>query len=124
MASSPAYAKFPDHHVELEQKAGRVRAKFAGANIADSERCLLVLESRHDPVVYFPREDVDMDALLRAEDTTFCPFKGTASYWTIRVGDREAGSAVWSYEDPYDEVTDLTNYMAFYTDRIDAVTEG
>ena len=124
MVSSPAYAKYPEHHVELQQKEGRVRAEFAGRVIADSERCLLVLESRHDPVVYFPREDVDLGALEPVEDTTFCPFKGTASYWTIRVGDRAASKAVWSYEDPYDEVADLASYMAFYTDRIDTLREG
>jgi uncharacterized protein (DUF427 family) len=123
MASSPAYAKFPDHHVALEQSTGRVRVEFGGKSIADSQACLRVIESRHDPVLYFPREDVDLAALQRVEDTTFCPFKGTASYWTIRVGDREATNAIWSYEDPYDEAAGLRNYMAFYTDRIDAFHE-
>ena len=124
MASSPAFAKYPDHHVDLENKVGRVRVEFEGKTIADSESCRLVVESRHDPVIYFPREDVDMDALFRIEHTTFCPFKGTASYWTIRVGDREAEGAVWSYGDPYDEVRDLTGFMAFYTARVDAIREG
>ena len=123
MASSPAYAKYPDHEVALEEKTGRVRVEFAGKTIADSTRCRLVLESRCKPVVYFPREDVEMEVLEKVEDTTFCPFKGTASYYTIRVGDRAAESAVWSYEDPYDEVVDLANYLAFYPERIDALTE-
>jgi uncharacterized protein (DUF427 family) len=124
MASSPAFAKYPDHRVDLEEKSGRVRVEFAGRAIADSERCRLVLESRHDPVLYFPREDVDMDSLVAIEHTTFCPFKGTASYWTIRVEGREAEGAVWSYGDPYDEVGDLKDFMAFYTDRVDGIREG
>jgi uncharacterized protein (DUF427 family) len=123
MTSSPAYARHPEHHVELTEKAGRVRVEFAGRTIADSARSLLVLESHHDPVVYFPREDVAMDLLERAVDTTFCPFKGTASYYTIRVGDRTARTAVWSYEAPYDEVAGLAHYLAFYGDRIDALIE-
>jgi len=124
MASSPAYAKHPEHRVVLESKPGRVRALFAGETIADSTRAHLVRESRHDPIVYFPREDVRMAALEKREETTFCPFKGTASYWTIRVGGREAESAVWSYEDPYDEVAGLKDCMAFYLDRIDALDDG
>ena len=124
MASSPEYAKYPNHKVELEPKPERVRAMFGGEAIADSERCRLVLESRHDAVVYFPREDVRMDALEKLTDTTFCPFKGTASYFTVRVGEREAANAVWSYEDPFDEVRDLKDYMAFYVDRIDELTEA
>ena len=124
MASSPAYAKYPNHKIELEPKPERVRAMFGGEAIADSARCRLVLESRHDAVVYFPREDVRMAALEKVTDTTFCPFKGTASYFTIRVGEHEATNAVWSYEDPYDEVRDLKDYMAFYVDRIDELTEA
>lgn len=124
MASSPAYAKFPDHQVEIERKAGRVRALFVGEAIADSTACRLVLESRHGPVLYFPREDVAMATLEKAKETTFCPFKGTASYYTIRAGGREAPSAVWSYEDPYDEVASLKDFMAFYVDRIDGLQES
>jgi uncharacterized protein (DUF427 family) len=120
MTSSPAYAKYPDHRVDVTAKPGRVRVEFAGKTIADSARCLLVAESRHDPVVYFPREDVAMELLEAVDDTTFCPFKGTASYFTIRVGDRAARHAVWSYQDPYDEVAALARYVAFYRDRIDA----
>lgn len=124
MAGSPAYAKYPQHEVAIEPKPGRVRVRFAGDVIADSTACHLVRESRHDTVIYFPRADVRMDALEKVEDTTFCPFKGTASYWTVRVGDREAASAVWSYEDPYDEVAPLKDCMAFYLDRIDGLEEG
>ena len=124
MASSPAFAKYPEHRVALEAKPGRVRALFAGETIADSTRAHLVVESRHEPVVYFPRGDVRMDLLEKVSDTTFCPFKGTASYWTIEVGGRKAASAVWSYEEPFDEVAELTNHMAFYLDRIDAMNEG
>ena len=124
MASSPAYAKFPDHKVEVAKKPGRVRALFAGKAVADSTECRLVLESRHGPVVYFPRADVDMEMLEKVEDVTFCPFKGNASYYTIRADGREAPSSVWSYEKPYDEVAALKDCMAFYIDRIDGLEEG
>ena len=124
MASSPAYSKHPDHRVSIEANAGsRVRVEVAGTQIAESNDTRRVLESRCAPVVYLPRADVDMRRLEKTEHTTFCPFKGTASYYSIRVGDRVAENAIWSYEDPYDQVADLKDLMAFYPDRVDSLTE-
>ena len=119
MASSPAYAKHPQHEIEVRPHSGSVRVELGGQIIAESARCLAVRESRHDEVVYVPREDVKLEHLESTAHETFCPFKGTASYWTIRAGDREAENAVWSYEDPYDEVAELKDCMAFYTDRVE-----
>ena len=124
MASSPAYAKHPEHQIEVEINPGRVRAEFSDETIADSVRALRVLESHHDAVLYFPREDVQTLLIEKTAHTTFCPFKGTASYWSIRVGDHVAENAIWSYEEPYDEVATLRGAMAFYVERIDALREG
>ena len=123
MASSPAYAKYPEHQVDVRPNDTRVRVEFGGESIADSTRGLRVLESRHDPVVYVPRDEVQMHKLERTEHTTFCPFKGHATYYSVRVGDRVAENAVWSYEDPYDEVAGLADHVAFYVDRVDAYRE-
>jgi uncharacterized protein (DUF427 family) len=123
MASSPAYEKYPEHRVDVEPNANHVRAEFAGETIADSTRSLRVIESRHDPVVYVPREDLKQGLLEKTEHSTFCPFKGHASYYSIRVGDRVAENAIWSYEDPYDEVAELKDCAAFYLDRIDSLSE-
>jgi uncharacterized protein (DUF427 family) len=124
MALSPAFAKHPDHRVDVEARSGRVRVEFAGETIADSTRCLSVRESHHSEVVYFPRDDVRMQCVERSEYSTFCPFKGTATHWTLRVGDRVAENAIWSYEEPYDQVAELRECMAFYVDRVDALREG
>ena len=124
MARSPAYRQHPEHRVEVQPHHLRVRVGFAGVTVADSARSLRVLESRHDPVVYVPREDVRQELLERTEHSTFCPFKGRASYYSIRVGDRVAENAIWSYEDPYDEVAPLRGCMAFYLDRVDSLSES
>jgi uncharacterized protein (DUF427 family) len=124
MARSPAYAKYPDHCVDVETRPGRVRVEFAGETVADSTRCLSVRESHHGEVLYFPRDDVRMQWVEGSEHSTFCPFKGTATHFTLRIGDRVAPNAIWSYEDPYDEVAELRSCMAFYADRVDAVREG
>ena len=97
----------------------RVRVRFGGATLADSENATLVQETKHEPVVYFPRKDVNFDLLERTDHESFCPFKGEASYWTLRAGDREAENAAWSYEDPFDEVAGLKDLVAFYRDRVE-----
>ncbi len=113
------YHQFPDYRVDLEANPDRVQVRIDGAILADSSRTLIVLETKHDPVIYFPREDVLFDRLERTEHKTFCPFKGEASYWSVRVGDRVEENIVWSYEDPFDPVAGLKDHVAFYPDRVD-----
>ncbi len=113
------YHKFPDYRVDLDPSTTRVRVTFGGEVVADSDRTLVVRETKHEPVVYFPREDVRFDLLEPTSHTTFCPFKGEASYWTLRVGDRVEENVIWSYADPFDEVAGLKDYVSFYADRVD-----
>src|SRR5207302_10427362 len=107
----------PDYKITFEQSPRRVRVRFNGDTIADSSNAHLLFETRHLPVYYFPRADVRMDLLTSTHHHTFCPYKGTASYWTIHVGGRSAENAVWGYPDPYDEVPQLKDFVAFYWDR-------
>ena len=113
------YHRFPDYRVDLEPSSRRVRVSLDGQVVAESERTLTVRETKHDPVVYFPRDDVRFELLTRTDHETFCPFKGVASYWTLRVGDRVEENAVWGYDDPFDEVAGLESYVSFYPDRVD-----
>ncbi len=112
------YHRYPDYRVDLEPNPRRVQVTLRGQIIADSKRTLRVLETKHDAVIYFPREDVRMDLLERTDAESFCPFKGEASYWTVRAGDRVEANAVWSYEDPFEPVAGLKDYVSFYTDRL------
>ena len=73
---------------------------FAGVIIADSKRVMLLHEFGRLPVFYFPLEDVRMDVLEASEHRIYSPLKGEASYWTVRVGDRSAEHAAWSYPQP------------------------
>ena len=109
---------YPDYEVVLEAHPDVARASLEGAVIAESERSVLLRETRHEAVIYFPREDVHWDRLEATEHTSFCPFKGHASYWTVRTPGRVEENAVWGYENPFPEVAELANYVAFYTDRI------
>jgi uncharacterized protein (DUF427 family) len=111
--------RHPEHRVELEAGAERVRVRLAGALLADSRHVLVVRETQHAPVFYFPRDDVRFDCLERTDHRTFCPFKGDASYWSARVGDRLEENVAWSYEDPFAEVAGLKDHVAFYAERVE-----
>ncbi len=113
------YHKHPSYRVDLEPSSKRVRVRFHGTTVADSQRTLVVVETQHEPIVYFPRDDVRMELLERSDHETFCPFKGDASYWTVRVGEQADQNVVWSYEDPFEEVAGLKDYVAFYGDRFE-----
>ncbi|HZD01237.1 MAG TPA: DUF427 domain-containing protein [Actinomycetes bacterium] len=110
----------PAQPIRVEPSPRRVRAFFNHVAVADSRRVLLLLEQGHLPVYYFPAEDVRMDLLEPTKRSTRCPYKGNASYWTVRVGDRTAENAAWGYLDPLPERTDIKGHVAFYWNRMDA----
>lgn len=116
---SPGFAKAPDYDVHLEASHRRLRVMFNGETIADSIGAVLMYESRHIPVYYFPMDDIRADLLTATEETSFCPFKGHASYWSISANGKTSENALWSYESPFDEVPELAGYGAFYWNRVD-----
>jgi uncharacterized protein (DUF427 family) len=116
---SPGFAKNPSYRIRFEPTDRRVRVTVNGETIADTTRARLLLETKHLPVYYFPREDVRADLLVRTEHRTHCPYKGDASYWTLSSGSDRRENAVWSYERPYEEVAEIRDYLAFYWDRVD-----
>ncbi len=108
------------YRVVIEPRGERVRVVFNGETVADSTRALLMHETRLPSAYYFPIADVRTDFLLRNEFHTHCPFKGNASYWSLKVGERAAENAVWSYEEPYDEASGIGGYIAFDWSAMDA----
>jgi len=104
----------------VEPSARRVRVIVAGETIADSTRSVRVLETSHPPVWYIPPEDVRMDLLDNSDTSTFCEYKGTASYWTLRTAGRTFEDVAWSYEQPIPGFESLRDYIAFYPSRVDA----
>ena len=119
LAESPPARAHEGYRISLVSEPRRIRAEFQGETIAESSNVLVMHETRLAPVFYFPREDVSMDLLVKSERRTHCPFKGNASYWTIRVGEKSAPEAAWSYETPYDESCRVGGYIAFDWQAID-----
>jgi uncharacterized protein (DUF427 family) len=111
----------PDHPIAIKPAPQRVRVIFNGEVVADTKRALLLQEAAYKPVFYIPREDAQMASFQRTAHSTVCPYKGDASYYTIKVGDRVAENAIWSYETPYSAVAEIAGHLAFYPDRVDAI---
>ena len=108
------------YQIRFEPSPRRVRVFFGDMPVADSKDVMLMHETRHLPVYYFPMKDVRMDLLVPTQHSTHCPYKGDASYWTVRVGDRIAENAIWSYPDPLPGCPDIKGYLAFYWNQMDA----
>ena len=117
----------PAHRILVQDHPRRIRIRLGGRTIVDTTRGRLLHESNLLPVLYVPFDEVDDDVLEPTDHTTHCPFKGDASYWTARVGDRVEENLVWGYPDQAGRddahVEGLDGYVAFYLDRLDEVLE-
>ena len=117
MSKSPGHQKWPDHQVREEPLREPMEVEVEGVVVASSADVIKVVEDKSPVRYYFPRTDVRTDKLKRSQTTTECPFKGTASYYSLNVGERQLADAIWSYEDPYDEHQALKGRMAFYDEK-------
>ena len=113
----------PDHPITLTPNRERVLVRVGGALIADTREALILQEASYPPVQYIPRKDVDMNLLQRTDHSSYCPFKGDASYYSIPSGGTKSVNAVWTYENPYPAVGQIKDYVAFYPSRVDAIEE-
>jgi uncharacterized protein (DUF427 family) len=113
----------PDHPITVTPNRERVLVRVAGALIADTREALVLQEASYPPVQYIPRKDVDMNLLQRTDHSSYCPFKGDASYYSIPSGGDKSVNAVWTYENPYPAVGQIKDYVAFYPSRVDAIEE-
>jgi uncharacterized protein (DUF427 family) len=121
MSSKPIRIPGPDHPISITPARKRITVTVAGARIADTHAALILQEAAYPPVHYIPREDVDMSQLERTSHQTYCPYKGDCSYYSIPAGAQRSVNAVWTYEAPYDAVSQIREYLAFYPDRVDAI---
>lgn len=114
---APGFKSYPGHHIATKPAGVRVRVTFKGELVADTRDAIAFEEAMGEgkktvaPVVYYiPRKDVKMERLARTGHLTHCPFKGDASYFSLKDG---PDNAVWSYEQPYDEMSVIKGLLAF-----------
>jgi uncharacterized protein (DUF427 family) len=109
----------PGRALYLEPTPKRIRVVVGGETIADSRRAMLLHESGHQPIYYFPPEDVRSEVLEPSERHTRCPKKGEASYYTIRARANVVEAGAWYYPDPLPDAPPIKDLIAFYWDRMD-----
>ncbi len=115
--------RVPDesHPITITKTGGRVKVSWQGQVIAETDAALSLAESTYPVVQYIPLADVKSDVLERSDHTTYCPFKGTANYFSLVSGDTRGDNAVWFYDDPYDAVAEIKGHVAFYGNVVDEI---
>lgn len=124
MTTRPEKIPGPDHPISISAHERRVVVKVAGHVIADTRAALRLQEASYPAVLYIPRADVDMSKLQRTEHTTYCPYKGDCSYYSIPSGGNKSVNAVWSYEQPFASVANIGQHLAFYPSRVDSFVDS
>jgi uncharacterized protein (DUF427 family) len=117
-----SHPRDPFHRVDVRHGAHDVRVEVAGTLVARSGSPLMVFETSLPPRYYLPRGDVLVD-LEPSPTRTACPYKGWASHWSVRVGDRLHPDVGWSYEAPLPDAAEIAGAVAFYQERVDLVID-
>ena len=107
------------YHFSFDAETKQVSAHYQAITLADSQQVMLLRETRIAPVCYFPREDVRMDLFERSDFVSYCPFRGNATHYSLRVADMVADNILWSYEDPVGDAAVIKDYVAFYPDQVE-----
>ena len=101
-----------------------IRVEFAGVVLARTTGALRVCETAGAPVYYLPPGDVRTEHLEPGGPPTLCEWKGSARYFSVRVGSRVSPDAAWSYPEPFAEYATLRDFIAFNAGRVDAAWVG
>lgn len=104
----------------IEDTSKPIKIIFNGEVIAETRRAKRVLETSHPPNYFIPVDDIKMEYLTPSSHSTYCEWKGRASYYTLRVGDREAKNVAWYYTKIFPAYEELIGYVGFYPRPMDA----
>ena len=109
----------PQHPITVAPAPGRVTVQAGGTPVADPSSALALQEASYPTVYYIPVADVRSEVLKPSDHTTYCPYKGDASYYSIATAEGELTDAVWFYAEPYAAVAEIAGHVAFYADKVD-----
>jgi uncharacterized protein (DUF427 family) len=112
------------HPITVTPTPGRVQVVANGTVIAESTSALTLREASYPPVQYVPTADIDPAVISRTDTSTYCPFKGHASYYSVRTPEGTIDDAGWTYDDAYDAVAEIKDHVAFYTSKVSVSVEG
>jgi|ERR1700733_12746970 uncharacterized protein (DUF427 family) len=118
--------KIPDatHPITIHPTGARVTVRVGGAVVAETDSALSLAEASYPVVQYIPLSDVDQSLLERTTTQSYCPYKGDASYFTVKSADGGAeADVIWTYEHPYPSVAEIAGHVAFYPDRAEITVD-
>jgi uncharacterized protein (DUF427 family) len=118
--------KIPDatHPITVKPTGSHVTVRVGGVTVAESDNALSLAEASYPVVQYIPITDVDQNLLARTDSHTYCPYKGEASYYTVQTPNGQTETdLIWTYEEPYNAVSEIAGHVAFYANRAE-VTVG
>ncbi|HKP62533.1 MAG TPA: DUF427 domain-containing protein [Polyangiales bacterium] len=108
----------PYHRLDCVRARRRLRAEVPGAVLVDTADVIALYETSRSPQLYVRREAVRMDLLVPSRTFTYCPYKGTASHWTVEVDGKLVHDVAWSYDDPLPECAPIAGMLSFYPERL------
>ncbi len=104
--------------ITIEPANGTWSVRAQGAVIGETTKALILKEGDYAPVVYVPREDLQMVFFDASDKSTTCPHKGVATYFHLAGKSRRQENVAWSYENPHKSVAAIKGYLAFYQDEV------
>jgi uncharacterized protein (DUF427 family) len=123
MSDRPVLQPTAEHPITVEPTGKHVTVRVNGEVVADTDDALTLQESTYPAVQYIPLRDVVQTVLQPSDTTTYCPFKGDASYYSVTTAGATVDDAIWTYEQPYQAVAGIAGHVAFYPNKADvAVT--
>lgn len=111
------HTRSPYVRIDALPSSRHVRVVVGGEVVAESRRPVVLTETGLGPRYYLPRADVRMDLLTPTDTVSHCPYKGSASYWTVNVGDLELTDVVWGYETPLREALRVAGLVCFWPEK-------
>jgi uncharacterized protein (DUF427 family) len=116
-----SHPRNPYHRVDCVRTSRRLRVVVGGVVLVDTTETVGVYETALEPKLYVRRDQVRRDLLVPSPTTTYCPYKGTASYWSAVVGDVAVEDVAWSYDDPLPESLPIRALLSFDPARVTVV---
>jgi uncharacterized protein (DUF427 family) len=117
------YPPNPYHRIDCRPTKRRLRVEVAGTTLVDTDGTVIVFETALEPRLYVDPSHVRTEFLRRADTSTYCNYKGYATYWSAVVGDTEIEDVAWSYLDPPPESVPIKGFFSFDAARADVVAE-
>jgi uncharacterized protein (DUF427 family) len=117
------YPPNPYHRIDCRPTRRRLHVEVAGTTLVDTDDTVIVFETALEPRLYVEPSHVRTDLLRQTNTSTYCNYKGVATYWSALIGDAKVEDVAWSYQNPPPESLPIKGFFSFDTTRAEIVAE-